>query len=158
MFGNLVLLKRWHWMAIAVIVGIAAGFAAQPTSLELRADYGNVLNGQREFETGLVRDVQGTPRFKDIVIHRQSVESPSGPSRYVWVISGRYCPGTPDPFDGNLHWKPAVYIAPDPYHPRSNLSELLPGARAGRGRAKGRWWRRRSLWRAQAAFVKLRLS
>jgi hypothetical protein len=134
--GNLVSLNRWHWMVIALLVGAAAGYVAQPTSLDLRSEYGDVINGQKDFESAVVKEVQGVKRFKDLVVHRQSVPVMTGGSRYVWVVSGRYCSGVPDRSDGKLHWKLTSYVAPEPYYPKSKLAELVPSASAA---AIGKW-------------------
>src|SRR5258706_16247135 len=97
MLGKLISLKRWHWMAIAIMLGLSAGYVARPTSLDIRG-YGESHNGHKEFERSLVEERAGRRRFKDIVVHRQSVTNPDGGTRLVWGVSGLYCP--PGAHDG----------------------------------------------------------
>lgn len=130
MFDGLVSLKRWHWMAIAILVGLAVGFAARPSEQALRDDYGYVFNDRADFEKSLVDESGGSRRFKDLVIHRQRVTEPDGEAGERWVINGIYCSGFPDRADGKLHWKPRAFVAAVPYQPARPYAELMPGAPA----------------------------
>lgn len=126
MFGNLVVLKRWHWLVVSILVGLGAGYAARPTSLDVRA-FGEGMNGQKDFERALVRESEGHRRFMDIVVHRQSITDPAGGTREAWIVSGLYCGNAPDPADGNWHWRPKFFVADEPYKPVNPLSELTNG-------------------------------
>jgi hypothetical protein len=128
MFGNLVLLKRWHWLVVSVLVGLAAGYAARPTSLDVRA-FGEGMNGQKDFEQALVCDREGN-RFVDIVVHRQSITNPDGGTRVAWVVSGLSSGNAS--VDGNWHWRPKFFIADEPYKPANSLTELTRGRAGGR--------------------------
>ena len=128
MFAQLISLKRWQWLLISILMGIAAATVARPKSLDLRTEYGEALNGQKGFETALVSEVEGRRRFKDILVHRQSAPNLTGGDRNVWIVSGLYCSNVPDPGDGKLHWKPSFFVAEEPYRPANNLSQLLRGS------------------------------
>jgi hypothetical protein len=131
MFGSLVLLKRWHWAMIAIAIGLAAGYAALPTSLDVRA-YGEGLNGPKDYERNLIRDTEGRRRFTDLVVHRQSVTTPSGGTREAWIVSGTYCGNAPEPSDRKWHWRPKFFVADEPYNPAVALAELTGGVGAER--------------------------
>jgi hypothetical protein len=124
-FGNLVLLKRWHWLVVATLMGLAAGYAFKPTSLDLR-DYGERLNGPRDYEWNLIRETKGRRRFMELEVHRQEVTNPAGGSRDAWIVSGLYCGNAPEPQDGAWHWRPKYIVADEPYKPAVPLS-LLAG-------------------------------
>ena len=131
MFGNLILLKRWHWLALSILIGLCAGYAAMPTSIDLRS-YGEGLNGQKDFEQSLLREIKGRRRFMDLTVHRQSITNPDGGTRLAWIVSGLYCSNAPDSRDGNYHWKPYFFVADDPYKPANPLRQLTNGQGAER--------------------------
>jgi hypothetical protein len=130
MLGNLISLKRWHWMVIALFVGLAVGNIARPTSLDLRTEYGTALNSQKDFEIALVKEAEGRRRFKDIVVHHQSAQNPAGGEQRVWIVSGLYCTGMPNPTDGKLYWTPAFFVAGEPYRPATDLPQLAGSSSA----------------------------
>src|SRR5438270_9433985 len=110
MFGNLVLLKRWHWLVLSLLIGAAVGYVMQPPSLGL-ADYGQEVNGPKDYLRNLVRETEGRRRFMDLTVHRQWVTDPAGGSREAWIVSGLYCGNASDPSDGAWHWKPRFFRA-----------------------------------------------
>jgi hypothetical protein len=95
----------------------------EPTSLGLR-DYGERLNGPRDYEWNLARESEGRRRFKDLVVHRQSITDPAGGSREAWIVSGLYCGNAPDPADGAWQWRAKYFVADEPYKPAIPLSQL----------------------------------
>ena len=125
MFSQLISFKRWHWLLISLLLGMSAGSIFRPKSLDLRTEYGEAINSQKEFETAVVRQVEGRKRFKDIIVHRQSVNDPAGGDRNVWIVNGLYCSNVPDPADGKLHWKPSFFVAVEPYETVIDLSQLI---------------------------------
>jgi hypothetical protein len=128
MLEQIISVKRWQWLVIAAVLGGAAAYIAVPKSPDLRADYGEARNGQADFETALLRDIEGHRQFRNILVHRQSVAEADGGERAAWIVTGLYCSGTPDPSDGKLHWKPTFFVAPEPYRPARDSSQLLGSA------------------------------
>jgi hypothetical protein len=112
-------------MAIAIMVGLSAGYVARPTSLDIRG-YGEAHNGRKEFERSMVEERAGRRRFKDLVVHKQPVTNPDGGTRAVWVVSGLYCP--PESHDGKWVWRESFYVFQDVYKPAVGLNELIGGA------------------------------
>ncbi len=125
MFTQLSSLKRWHWLVISILIGIALATIATPKAIDLRTEYGDARNSQKDFENALVREIEGRRRFKNIVVHRQSVPNPAGGDRNVWIVSGLYCSNVPEAGDGKLHWKPSFFVADEPYRPANDLSIFL---------------------------------
>src|SRR5690348_7468888 len=119
-------LKRWHWLAIAIIVGLALWGFRRGRAADI-ALYGEGLTGQSTFEQALLSDIQGIPQFKNIQVHRAIEDDGSGRPVPVDVVAGKFCTGAAES-DRKLHWHPFVFIARVPYRPTVDLSEFYkPG-------------------------------
>ena len=116
-------LKRWHWIAISVLLGLSLGASWRAYSADV-SKYGESVVDPREFESSLVGTIQGVPMFKDISVHRQQLDDGSGATRTVHVVHGKYCNGHPEP-DGKYHWHGAVFLAPVPYRAQGDPWELF---------------------------------
>ena len=121
--------KRWQWLILSVAAGTLLWWSRRPDTGSL-AGYGECLNDPAAFERALVESARGTPRFTNIRVHRQVVDDGAGSAAAVYVVSGDYCDGNPDPLDGTLHWRPRYFLAPDRHSPRMNLYDL--GSAAGK--------------------------
>jgi hypothetical protein len=128
-------LKRWHWLAISVVVGLCL-WAVRRGQVADVSLYGEGLNSQATFEQALLSDVQGIPAFKSIRIYRTVADDGSGRPTPIDVVAGKYCNGTPAP-DGKYHWNPFVFVARLPYRPTIDLSSEF--SRPGMPDAASRW-------------------
>ena len=122
---NVASVKRWQWVAVGLLVGLALwGARRWGAAGGLYAD-GRCINDQGTFERALLRKVGGRPLFKDVHVHRQRLADGKLGSREVHVVTGRYCTGRPDASDNQYHWRPAVFIASIPYQPKSGARSSL---------------------------------
>jgi hypothetical protein len=112
-------IKRWHWITISLVLGLAIGWAWRRSCSNLWA-YGEEINDPDQFEAALLNTIADRPQFKQIVVQRQDLPDGSGGVRTVHLVWGKYCNGQSEP-DGQLHWRPAVFIADIPYRPRIDL-------------------------------------
>jgi hypothetical protein len=101
------------------------------------------MNDSRAFEAALVGAAHGAPRFSNVRVHRQRVDDGAGSAAEVYVVSGDYCDGNPDPLDGTLHWRPRYFLAPAPYRPHWNLYDF-GGAAGGAAKALEQYQRIKS--------------
>lgn len=111
---NLASLKRWHWVVVALVVGLAHGYLRQGGSSEGRLDRFEVLlTDAGQFERALVSEVQGRRLFEHVRVYPYRL----GPGREVHLVTGRYWDGQPRNNDGQLqaHWVQACFVAPVPY-------------------------------------------
>ena len=109
-------MKRWHWLVISVVIGLAVGTAremAWETSHDRLDDYATLLTSSKEFESALVRDVEGQRQFKDIVVYPYYRSG----GRKAHLVTGLYWDGRLESVDGQTvaRWVPACYVAPVPY-------------------------------------------
>jgi hypothetical protein len=98
-------LKRWHWLVIAVIVGLGLAYTNRITPADFPA-YGDLLKRQTAFEASLVQTIGADPRFKDLVVQRCRVPK-LGEVDFVY---GRYCTGQVEK-DGAYHYRPKYFVA-----------------------------------------------
>ena len=115
--------KRWQWLLLSVLVGLALWYARRPDASDL-ARYGEGLNDPAAFENALFGAVDGVPRVQGLTVHRQAIDDGAGSRRTAYVVSGDYCDGRPDPIDGTFRWRPRFFLAPVPYRARMNLYNL----------------------------------
>jgi hypothetical protein len=109
-------LKRRHWIAIALVVGLIHGSIRQSSESNSQGrldDFDVLLTDARQFEQALLSEVQGRRLFQDLTIYPYQL----GPGRAVHLVTGRYWDGRPEMKDGQLQarWAPACFIAPIPY-------------------------------------------
>ena len=116
--------KRWQWLLLSVTVGMLLWWSLRPDTHSL-AGYGECINDPAAFEAALVGGAaHGRARFTHVRIHRQLVDDGAGSAATVYVVSGDYCDGTPDPMDGTLRWRPRYFLAPANYSPHWNLYDF----------------------------------
>jgi hypothetical protein len=108
-------LKRWHWLLISIVVGIALAYANHITSADFPA-YGDSLRRQSSFEASLGQMIGSDPRFKDLVVQRCRVPKLGD----VDFVYGRYCTGQVEK-DGAYHYRPKYFVAPVPYRPTGEI-------------------------------------
>src|SRR5690349_3228998 len=98
-------LLRWHWVVIAVIVGVAIGLvrsAADDGEIHgANANgYGLILTDQQQFENALIQDYKGTRLFSDPVVYPHWTTDTSGKTSIQYIVSGGYWDGHPEENDG----------------------------------------------------------
>jgi hypothetical protein len=135
-------LQRWNWLLIAVVVGLALGYANRLTPDDFPS-YGAALNSQRQFEAALVEQIGDVPRFKDLTVQRCHVAGLGA----MDFVSGLYCTGVPEQRDNAYHWKPTFFVAPVPYRRLSDggqqtVRDLLADQNV---RYTNAWWRSRPM-------------
>lgn len=114
-------LRRWHWILIALVVGLIGGSVRQATvDFEDRLDaYGKLMTSQRRFEEALVGQVQGVRQLKDITVYPYRIRSANGSRRLVHIVAARYWNGEAVMDHGQLtaRFLPCCYLATVPYKP-----------------------------------------
>ena len=156
-------LRRWHWVAIALAVGLTHGAvwqAAAPDLADGLDDFEAVITDQARFEHAVVTEVQGVRLFKDLTVRPQWVRTPGGAPQLVHLVTGTYWDGTPQRRDGQLQarWAPACFVAPTPYPrlasggplPFNSVREYLQSLGAASGvRFTYAWW----WWATRPMFI-----
>ena len=127
---QLAALLRWHWIVIAVVVGLTIGLVrSSADSGEIYGvnvhGYGIILPDQQQFENGLIQDYNGTRLFSDPVVYPHWTTEASGKSTLVYIVSGRYWDGHPQEKNGKMvaEWLPRSFIAATPYKPKIGLAD-----------------------------------
>jgi hypothetical protein len=115
-------LNRWHWVVIALAVGLTCGGVWQSARNDLDDGldrYGALLTSQRRFETALVSRAEGLPMFKDIRVYPYRTRAAGGRREVVYVVAGQYWDGRPVAHDGKYiaRYVPTCYLAATPYTP-----------------------------------------
>jgi len=111
---NIQSLKRWHWMAVGLVAGLALGLAKLAAAANQQIG-GEGFIPQAAFEGALHMPPQlGKPRVASIVIH---------PAREVDLVSLRLLD------QETLEYRDAMFAAPRPYRP---LGQRVPPSAAFR--------------------------
>lgn len=117
-------LKRWHWVAIALLLGWLHGVLRQGASGgEGRLDaYDVLLTDPLQFEQALVGTDRGLRRLKDLVIYPYH---PDGRAK-LHLVTGLYWDGRTETVGGQVQarYVPACFVATIPFRLES------PGAPA----------------------------
>ena len=116
-------LRRWHWAIIAIVVGIAAAQAQLQWATRDPLTAGNVIEDPQRFESWLLRQTNGQPRLRDVVVHPVHGRGTGQGVRYVVTANRVYDDG------GALTLVPIAFVAPQPYKPQIDL-DYLPGPAA----------------------------
>jgi endoglucanase len=116
--------KHWQWLLNAVLAGLVL-WGVRRWGNGDPGRLGDVINDPARFERALTTRLAGIPAFKDARVYRTTLEDGAGASKPVHVVSGKYCDGQVDPGDGKYHWRPAVFVAPIPYRPSSDVHNLV---------------------------------
>jgi len=122
---QLAALRRWYWIAIAIIVGAIIGLvrkAANGPIYGLNTSYGMQMTDQREFENALVSNYQGIPLFSNPVVYPHWTIDAAGKSQLVYVVGGNYWDGHTQE-NGLGRWDPRCFIAKTPYRPQIGVVE-----------------------------------
>jgi len=126
---RLAALARWHWMAIALIVGSLVGFAADSSDSPLygvdAGGYGMVMGKQDQFENALIQDYKGIRLFSNPIIYPHWERQPGGKWTRMYIVSGQYRDGRERIRDGEVvaEWLPRCIITQTPYKPRLGIGE-----------------------------------
>jgi len=122
-------LSRWHWIVIAVLIGLVIGLVRSADDGDLHGinvnGYGLILADQQQFENSLIQDYEGTRLFSDPVIYPHRSTDAAGKPTLVYIVAGRYWDGHPREKNGKTvaEWLPRCFIATTPYKPRVGLSD-----------------------------------
>ena len=125
---QLIALKRWHWIVIALIVGFLVAGVRQATQDDLTGiwvdDFGYRLSDPAKFEYALTQEFQGNRLFKDITVYPRWIKDAHAGRKLVHVVAGRYWNGQLETSDGAARavWRPTCFIAAVPYRPANDLS------------------------------------
>ncbi|HEX4793901.1 MAG TPA: hypothetical protein VH370_08925 [Humisphaera sp.] len=119
-------LKRWHWIAISLAIGLLVGSIRQQAAADLQDRFGESINGQQHFEQMLTSTVEGQPAFQQITVHAQSVPDGKGGTKPAYIVAGAAFNGHAEEHNGKSEARlyPSFFIAPAPYHPKFDLSKL----------------------------------
>lgn len=117
-------LHRVHWISIALIVGLALGWASDSADSGLWgadvAGHGLLLPDQEAFENGLIQEFQGMRLFRDAIVYPQRLAQHGGKDQRVYLVSGRFWNGQEHLRDGRpvAEWVRRCVITSTPYRPR----------------------------------------
>lgn len=117
-------LKRWHWLLIAIVVGLAGGGVRQGTADEDRIDqYEHLITDPQRFEDAVTTQAYGHHLFEDITVYPYHLHNRRGDASVVHLVTGRYWDGEPTVQNGQTvaHFVSACFIASAPYQPRTSL-------------------------------------
>jgi hypothetical protein len=110
-------------MVIAVLIGAAVGGARRMYPPDPLAEYGgNTINGQRNFEIGLLQDQAGMRHFKELVVFPPA--DVAGKKKHI--IAGKFYNGRPQRNDKGqvvANFRPSCYVHEETaYTPLLDLS------------------------------------
>jgi hypothetical protein len=117
-------IRHWHWLVIAIIVGVAVPTVRARYTDDAIRDLGESLNGQGQFEESLLRPVQGRHQFDNVIVTPERIDDGQGGTRFAHVARGQYWDGRLDPNTDQPTWRPAFFVASIPYHPQLNPDQL----------------------------------
>src|SRR5688572_31645180 len=90
---NVARIRPWQWLVGSLLLGLALGWLATLSEQYSPPDYGETINGDRDFERSLTAAApgggRGTRVFHDLVVYPARIAGDDGP-RAVHVVSGRY--------------------------------------------------------------------
>ena len=125
--------KRWQWIAISLVCGLAVGLVRQPLADADLNNYGNSLS-QVQFERALFQKIKLADgrewgRFKDPVVFKAQVQDPADPSRTkpAYVVFGSYHASS-ESEEGAGRWRASFFIADQPYKPIFSVPPPVAGA------------------------------
>jgi hypothetical protein len=127
---QLAALKRWHWVVIAIAVGLIVPAIRQAFDSDLSGDYvsgyGFLLTDQERFETALAEQYQGRRLFKDITVYPHWIDDGHPGKKLVHVVAGKYWSGREEMIDGKPQalWRPTCFLAQVPYRPMTDLGQF----------------------------------
>jgi hypothetical protein len=109
--------KRWQWVLVSLIVGLALGYIQHLPSENWQKALGDTIT-QRQFEEALTREQSGRRWFRNIVVYPERVES-LGKSVPIYIVAGDYFNGRQEMQNGQrvAIWRLRCYIAEGPYQP-----------------------------------------
>jgi hypothetical protein len=122
--------KRWHWIAIGLLVGLACGVVRQGNGPDVSIDdYDHLFTSAAQFENALTAMTRGQHMLNDIVVYPYHLHTTNGGDSLVYLVTGQYWDGKARAQDGVLvaNYQTACFIARSPYTPTATG----PGAHAG---------------------------
>src|SRR5690348_5944342 len=103
--------QRWQWVLIGLLVGLTWWGARRWGNGDGLLDGpGECINDRATFERALITRLENRPLFKDVMVHRRTIDG-----RDLHIVTGLYCSGRPDAKDNKYRWRPAAFVAPIPY-------------------------------------------
>src|SRR5215212_5904123 len=128
---NITSLRVWHWMTLGVLAGAVYGYVREASAnfYDELGSYGTRRIGQREFESALTKQLNGKPRFSDIVIFPHRLSGTGAQTITVHIVSGMYWDGRTQVENGRTaaKWEPAYFVASVPYFPTPASPAALAG-------------------------------
>ena len=111
-------LRRWHWLAISLAIGLVHGSIWQTSrsaTCDPLDDNEKIVTDPREFEQALVTNINGHRRFEDVVVHPYHGLH----GERAFLVTGQYWDGKFEWRDGQqvAAWVPACRVAAMPYLP-----------------------------------------
>jgi len=89
---NLARLRPWQWLLASIVLGLTLGSLAVVGQQYATPDYGETINGDRDFERTLTRAPAGGAGarvFSNLVVYPARIAGDDGP-RAVHVVTGEY--------------------------------------------------------------------
>jgi hypothetical protein len=90
---NLARLRPWQWLLTSIVLGFTLGSLASVGQQYAAPDYGETINGDRDFERALTSRAPavgpGARVFSNLVVYPARIAGDDGP-RTVHVVSGEY--------------------------------------------------------------------
>jgi hypothetical protein len=126
---RLAALARWHWMAIALVVGTLVGLVADATDSQFYGvdvqGYGMLLGDQERFESALIQDYDGVRLFSNPIVYSHWERQRGGQWKRTYIVCGQYWDGRERMKDGKVvaEWLPRCIITQAPYKPRLGIGE-----------------------------------
>ncbi|HXE54006.1 MAG TPA: hypothetical protein VN541_13375 [Tepidisphaeraceae bacterium] len=117
---QLAALQRWHWIVIALVVGLGIGLAQDAFDSGVGGMYVNgelILTDQHAFEDALVQEYNGSRLFLNATIYTHQIKDTHGNKKLVDVVQGSYWNKEPEPGKnyGLYHYR--SFVAYRPYKP-----------------------------------------
>lgn len=113
-------LNRWHWALAAIVIGVMLAQAQLHWVTRDPLTAGNFIDDPQRFESWLLRQTNGQPWLRDIVVHPTRISGDKQPVRYVVTAKRVYDDG------GAVTLVPITFIPPQPYKPQLSF-DYLPG-------------------------------
>ena len=113
--------KRWHWMAAAIVVGLACGGVRMNDDSSVSLDdYDHIFTDAAQFERALKTKQSGQPQLIDITVFPYRLTRANQNTMRVYLVTGLYWDGSVRvnrEGAGSATYIPACFIATCPYVP-----------------------------------------
>ncbi|HWE92761.1 MAG TPA: hypothetical protein VG269_02200 [Tepidisphaeraceae bacterium] len=82
-------IKRWQWVAISLVVGMAMGWLNRMSAQDWTATYGESLSSV-QFEAAVGRHAGDNAHFTQLTVVPDEIPDAAGSKRPVYVVTGQY--------------------------------------------------------------------